>query len=83
MAMMRERWVIAKELALEIAPGQRPQLGYAVLAGLRTFPTEEIALIALNGLRRVLATSEPSGWVIMRASQLLPDLYADPCDDAE
>ncbi len=75
---MRQRWIVVKEMALEVRPGERPAFAYAVLPGSGSFPTQDLAQIALEGLARYIGTERGSlGWVVIPFSLLLPDLSAD------
>lgn len=69
-----ERWVIVKQVALDVGfgddvrTGGRPELGYALLSGSRLYDTKDEAREALR------AAKLPLGWVLMPLSQLLPEL---------
>ena len=79
--MTRERWVIVQQIALEIRPGAAPSLAYAVLPGVGTFPTKELAHIGLEGLTDFIGSFRASlGWVVMPLSDLLPQTSDDPGD---
>jgi len=59
-----EQWVIAKEMAIEFE-GERPMLGYALIQGTETFPSDDAAMEYLN-LKQL-----PLGWVIVRLDQII------------
>lgn len=77
--MTPERWLIVKQIALEVRPGTAPSLAYAVLPGVGTFPTEELAQIGLEGLADYIGSVRASlGWVVMPLSDLLLQTSDDP-----
>lgn len=77
-ADMPDRWVIVRQTALDVGRGDdvrtggKPELGYALIRDAETFPNEDTARAALE------SAALPLGWVLMRLSALLPDLYTRP-----
>lgn len=77
---LAERWVVVRQTALDVGYGDdvrtggKPELGYALIRDAATFTSEHAALAAIRSCAKPL----PLGWVVMRLSRLLPDLYTHP-----